>query len=80
MSGLLLSQQFFGIWPKTQEGSSMALDAIADPVIKEKLKTETEAAIQLGVFGSPYVIVDGEPFWGFDRLEHVDRWLQHGGW
>ena len=56
------------------------LDAIADPVMKEKLKTETEAAIQLGVFGSPYVIVDGEPFWGFDRLEHVDRWLQHGGW
>jgi len=56
------------------------LDAIADPVMKEKLKTETEAAIARGVFGSPYVIVDGEPFWGFDRLEQVDRWLQCGGW
>jgi 2-hydroxychromene-2-carboxylate isomerase len=56
------------------------LDVIADPAIKEKLKMETEAAIGKGVFGSPYVIVDGEPFWGFDRLEHVDRWLQNGGW
>ncbi|MBC8007257.1 MAG: 2-hydroxychromene-2-carboxylate isomerase [Prolixibacteraceae bacterium] len=56
------------------------LDVIADPVMKEKLKVETEAAIARGVFGSPYVIVDGEPFWGFDRLEHVDRWLQNGGW
>jgi 2-hydroxychromene-2-carboxylate isomerase len=56
------------------------LDAIADPVMKEKLKVETEAAIASGVFGSPYIIVDGEPFWGFDRLEHIDRWLQNGGW
>ena len=56
------------------------LEVIADPVIKEKLRQETEAAIQRGVFGSPYIIVDGEPFWGFDRLDHVDRWLQSGGW
>jgi 2-hydroxychromene-2-carboxylate isomerase len=56
------------------------LDLIADPVMKEKLKVETEAAIQRGVFGSPYIVVDGEPFWGFDRLEHVDRWLHSGGW
>jgi 2-hydroxychromene-2-carboxylate isomerase len=56
------------------------LDVIADPVMKEKLKVETETAIARGVFGSPYIIVDGEPFWGFDRLEHVDRWLQNGGW
>lgn len=56
------------------------LDAIADPAIKDRLKSETEAAIARGVFGSPYIIVDGEPFWGFDRLEQVDRWLQTGGW
>jgi 2-hydroxychromene-2-carboxylate isomerase len=56
------------------------LEVIADPVMKEKLKVETESAIANGVFGSPYVIVDGEPFWGFDRLEHVDRWLQRRGW
>ena len=56
------------------------LDVIADPIMKERLKTETETAIQRGVFGSPYMIVDGEPFWGVDRLEHVDKWLSTGGW
>ncbi|MEO8156515.1 MAG: 2-hydroxychromene-2-carboxylate isomerase [Betaproteobacteria bacterium] len=56
------------------------LDVIGDPAMKEKLKVETEAAIGRGIFGSPYVIVDGEPFWGFDRLDQVDRWLQSGGW
>jgi len=56
------------------------LEAIADPVMKEKLKVETEAAIQRGVFGSPFIFVDDEPFWGCDRLPQVERWLQTGGW
>ena len=33
-------------------------------------------ALAKGVFGSPYIIVDGEPFWGFDRFEQIDRWLR----
>jgi 2-hydroxychromene-2-carboxylate isomerase len=33
-----------------------------------------------GVFGSPFVIVDGEKFWGNDRLTQVDQWLATGGW
>lgn len=57
-----------------------ALDIIGDPAMKERLKQETEAAIQLGAFGSPHVIVDAEPFWGFDRFDQIDRWLGTGGW
>ena len=41
---------------------------------------EVDAAIERGVFGSPYIIVDGEPFWGSDRLEQVEKWLATGGW
>ncbi len=48
--------------------------------IKDRLKIETQTAIDRGVFGSPYVIVDNEPFWGNDRLDHLDRWLETGGW
>ena len=51
-----------------------------DPAIKERLRAETQAAIDKGVFGSPFVIVDGEPFWGNDRLGEVREWLQTGGW
>ena len=53
--------------------------ALNDPAVKERLKTEVDAAIERGVFGSPYNVVDGEPFWGSDRLDQVEKWLQ-GRW
>jgi len=56
------------------------LAALADPAIKERLKKETDAAIANNVFGSPYIVIDGEPFWGADRLDQVDKWLATGGW
>jgi len=54
--------------------------AIDDPAVKEALKQENDRAVARGVFGSPFVIVDGEPFWGMDRLDQVERWLATGGW
>ncbi len=54
------------------------LAAIGSGALKERLRRETEEAIALGVFGSPYVIVDGEPFWGVDRLDQLERWLAQG--
>jgi len=53
--------------------------ALGDPAIKDKVKSEVEAAIGRGVFGSPFVFVDGEPFWGIDRFDQIDRWLATGG-
>jgi len=54
--------------------------AIDDPAVKDALKSENERAMAAGVFGSPFTIVDGEPFWGVDRFDQVDRWLATGGW
>ena len=56
------------------------LAALDEAAVKERLKAEVDAAIARGVFGSPYIVIDGEPFWGSDRLEQVDRWLATGGW
>ena len=56
------------------------LAALADPAVKERLKTEVDAAIERGVFGSPYVVIDGEPFWGSDRIDQIEKWLATGGW
>ena len=53
--------------------------AIDDPVVKDALKRDVDAAIAAGVFGSPYIVVDGEPFWGVDRLDQVAAWLERGG-
>ena len=54
--------------------------ALNDPAVKERLRMEVDAAIARGVFGSPYIVVDGEPFWGSDRLDQVEQWLETGGW
>ncbi len=54
------------------------LAALNDPAVKDQLKNEVEAAIKLGVFGSPYIVVDGEPFWGIDRFDQLERWLARG--
>jgi 2-hydroxychromene-2-carboxylate isomerase len=53
---------------------------IGDQTVKDRTRAEVDKAIALGAFGSPYIIVDGEPFWGSDRLEQVDKWLSTGGW
>lgn len=53
---------------------------IGDAAVKERTKSEVDGAIAKGAFGSPYIVVDGEPFWGSDRLDQIDRWLATGGW
>jgi 2-hydroxychromene-2-carboxylate isomerase len=61
------------------DGEELAA-ALQDPAVKERLKAETQSAIDRGVFGSPFVIVDGASFWGADRLDQVEAWLETGGW
>lgn len=43
----------------------------ADPLVKERLKTNTEAAVQEGLFGVPTFFVGDEMFFGQDRLSFV---------
>jgi 2-hydroxychromene-2-carboxylate isomerase len=56
-----------------------ARGAVDDAAVKDALRREVDAAMAKGVFGSPFVFVDGEPFWGIDHFDQVDRWLAHGG-
>lgn len=46
--------------------------------IRERLQGDVEAAMARGVFGAPYVIVDDEPFWGFDRFDQLEAYLKNG--
>ncbi len=59
-----------------RDGARAAID---DPAWKDALRREVEAAIAKGVFGSPFLFIDGEPFWGIDRFDQVERWLAQGG-
>jgi 2-hydroxychromene-2-carboxylate isomerase len=65
-------------------GTSLGIDAATledgmnDAATKERTRREVEAAVAKGVFGSPTIVVDGEPFWGVDRFDQIERWLASG--
>jgi len=44
--------------------------------IKERLHLQTERAIRAGVFGVPSFVVNGEIFWGNDRLHLLKEYLE----
>lgn len=52
--------------------------AWSDPQWKARLKRANDEAIAAGVFGAPFFVVDGEPFWGNDRKAQIERWLAQG--
>jgi 2-hydroxychromene-2-carboxylate isomerase len=49
-----------------------------DPRWKDRLKQVNREALDAGMFGAPYIVIDGEPFWGNDRKPQVERWLAQG--
>jgi 2-hydroxychromene-2-carboxylate isomerase len=51
------------------------LARIERPDVKEKLKANTDGAIARGVFGAPTFFVNGEMFFGQDRLDFVEEML-----
>ena len=71
--------------PATVAGVLVALGLDADAVLREangdavksSLRTQTEEAQRLGIFGAPaFVTADGELFWGNDRLEAALDWTK----
>jgi 2-hydroxychromene-2-carboxylate isomerase len=59
--------------------AATARAAVDDSAMKDMLKREVDAALAAGVFGSPFIVADGEPFWGLDRFDQLERWLTTGG-
>ena len=68
-----------------EQVSAMGLDgeaaraACEDIYYKDSLKAACEEAVSKGIFGAPWLIVDGEAFWGNDRLPQLEKWLASGG-
>lgn len=52
-----------------------AEEAAEDLQVKHALREATDAAFELGVIGVPTLAVDGELFWGDDRLEEAAGYL-----
>jgi 2-hydroxychromene-2-carboxylate isomerase len=54
------------------------LDAALADDNKQRLRQQTDEAQRLGIFGAPtFTTVDGELFWGNDRLERALQWARN---
>ena len=51
------------------------LAAAQAPEVQARYEAQTQAAIDAGVFGAPTYVIEGELFWGQDRLDFVRRAL-----
>ena len=54
---------------------SACLELSRNADVQKQYDANTQEAIDIGVFGSPTYVIDGELFWGQDRLEFVSRKL-----
>ena len=62
-----------------EQGLSAArLEESHSQTVHERYEIDTQQAIDAGVFGSPSYVIDGEIFWGQDRLDFVARRLARG--
>ena len=59
-----------------EQGLSAArLEEAHSQVVHERYEIDSQLAIDAGVFGAPSYVINGEIFWGQDRLDFVERRL-----
>lgn len=58
-----------------RDGAAVVARAQTQP-IKDALRASTEQAARQGIFGAPTFLVEGELFWGDDRLEDAIAWAR----
>ncbi len=61
---------------RERELPAARLEAAHSQTVHERYEADTQAAIDAGVFGAPSYVVDGEIFWGQDRLDFLERRLK----
>jgi 2-hydroxychromene-2-carboxylate isomerase len=52
--------------------------AAESPEGKARVRTQTARLVEAGAFGVPWIICDGEPFWGVDSLRELEAFLERG--
>ena len=50
--------------------------ALDDPTLRERVEANTARLADLDHWGVPVFVLDGEPYWGQDRIEDVERALE----
>ncbi len=53
-------------------------EAMNSTSVKDQLRTEVEQAMARGMFGTPFMVVDGASSWDFDRFDQMEALLRNG--
>lgn len=61
---------------RERELPAARLEASHSQAVQERYEADSQAAVDAGVFGAPSYVVDGEIFWGQDRLDFLARRLR----
>jgi len=69
-------ETLIGIATETGYDARRLLDRATDADIQATFQANTDEAIERSVFGSPTYFVDGDMFYGQDRLELIERALE----
>lgn len=67
-----------GCLPCSGDAAKLILAEAETPQAKDLLKTNTDRARRMGIFGAPSFTVGTELFWGNDRLESAFNWIPQG--
>jgi 2-hydroxychromene-2-carboxylate isomerase len=55
-------------------------EAHSSGAASDLLRAAVDKSLAKGVFGSPFFLVDEEPFFGVEKIELMEEWLASGGW
>ena len=55
-------------------------DALASGEGDRLLRRAVDQSLSRGAFGSPFFLVEDEPFFGLEKMELLEEWLASGGW
>jgi 2-hydroxychromene-2-carboxylate isomerase len=58
------------------QNAAEVMRAAQAPESKDALRVQTEKAVAMGLIGAPSFVVDGEVFWGGDRLNQALDWAE----
>lgn len=82
LQGLDISKEsaLDGILATLDLATPEAVAGIKSGEAADLLRSNVESSLARGVFGSPFFIVNGEPFFGVEKMELLEDWLSTGGW
>ncbi len=72
---LTLDQTILSVARECQLEGNFLLQQTQNPEVKKQLIENTQQAIDQGIFGVPSFLVEGQIFWGYDRLDLLGDYL-----